>query len=425
MVTGFAALVRAADAARALRPATPLALATLVAVEGSSYRQPGARLLVDADSRVLAGAISGGCLEGDVAARAAEVCASGQPALLRYDLRDDLEAIWGFGSACDGIATILLEPLLQREPGGWLAEAEATRMARLGGAVVTHVGDGDGASRDTSARGSSPVATTSLGTIAVVRGDTIAAVHDGASQTASRWSSLRWRDAIMRGAGLAQQTQHVHREPVDGGVLFIDPLVAPIALHVVGAGRGAEAFCSIARTLGWHATVLDHRPALLEALTLPPDVTSLHAHPNGAADVLRTLPTDSRTAVALLTHMFDTDLAWLSALLTTDVGYVGVLGSRQRAAKLIERLRAHASTEASQHLPTMLNRLHAPIGLDLGGETPESIALASIAEIEAMMHGRPGGSLRSRQSPIHERTPVPALQGATNATVGNASCDLP
>src|SRR5687767_4338060 len=119
MVTGFAALVRAADAARALRPDTPLALATLVAVEGSSYRQPGARLLVDAESRVLAGAISGGCLEGDVAARAGEVCGSGQPALLRYDLRDDLEAIWGFGSACDGIATILLEPLLlQREGAG-------------------------------------------------------------------------------------------------------------------------------------------------------------------------------------------------------------------------------------------------------------------------------------------------------------------
>ena len=110
-MTGFCELARAAAEAMAARPDVPLALATLVQVDGSSYRQPGARLLVDAEGRVLAGAISGGCLEGDVAARAAEVCATGRGARLMYDLRADLEAIWGFGAACDGIAHLLLEPL--------------------------------------------------------------------------------------------------------------------------------------------------------------------------------------------------------------------------------------------------------------------------------------------------------------------------
>ncbi|MCC6432503.1 MAG: XdhC family protein, partial [Gemmatimonadaceae bacterium] len=97
-MSGLDELWRAASAARAERPQVSLALATLHAVEGSSYRQPGARLLVDADGRVLAGAVSGGCLEGDIALHAAAVCASGIPLRLTYDLRDDLQTIWGFGA---------------------------------------------------------------------------------------------------------------------------------------------------------------------------------------------------------------------------------------------------------------------------------------------------------------------------------------
>ncbi|MFY7923768.1 MAG: XdhC family protein, partial [Gemmatimonas sp.] len=133
-MTGFVELARAAHAARQARPQVPLALATLVQVDGSSYRQPGARLLVDAEGRVLAGAVSGGCLEGDVAARAADVCASGRAARFMYDLRADLESIWGFGARCDGVAHLLLEPLTDWR---WMAQAEAVRARRQGGAVVT------------------------------------------------------------------------------------------------------------------------------------------------------------------------------------------------------------------------------------------------------------------------------------------------
>ena len=130
------ALLHAARAARAIRPDVPLALATLVDVEGSSFRQPGARLLIDAECRCLAGAISGGCLEADVAARAAAVCASGIADYLVYDLRDDLQAIWGFDAACDGVAHILLEPL---HDTAWLEEAVELRRARKRGSVLTLV----------------------------------------------------------------------------------------------------------------------------------------------------------------------------------------------------------------------------------------------------------------------------------------------
>ena len=378
-MSGFAELAHAAHAARAARPQVALALATLVRVEGSSYRQPGARLLVDAERRVLAGAISGGCLEGDVAARAEEVCARGFAMELTYDLRDDLQTIWGFGSACDGVAHLLLEPLADIT---WLDEATAIRHARDGGAVITIVSE--------SSVG---------GTIALYAGT----AHDGV-----------WRALADASSGLLASAQPLVEiaertaRPVLGDVgvhgvalpAFVEPLVPTVALYLIGAGRGAEAFAHIATTLGWDVTLIDHRQALLDALVLP---SSVRLQCVRASDGAALVTHDARTAVALLSHMFETDLEWLTALLPLSLGYLGVLGSRQRAAKLFETLADRGTTIT----PAMRRVLHAPIGLDLGGETPESIALAAIAEIEAEMHGRPAGALRDRESPIHTRTKTP------------------
>jgi xanthine/CO dehydrogenase XdhC/CoxF family maturation factor len=262
----------------AARPGVPLALATLVQVDGSSYRQPGARRLVDAEGRVLAGAISGGCLEGDVAARAAEVCATGRGARLMYDLRADLEAIWGFGAACDGVAHLLLEPL--PDPS-WLADAEAIRTRRHNGAVLT-VLDGHG-------------------------GGSSCAVLDGDAST-GHWRPLGEsppdgpESALLAGTRAAQRTGHpvLYDLPDHPAVLFIEPLVAPIALHLIGAGRGADAFVQIARALDWEVTVIDHRPAVLAELALPDDVSTHVARLNEADSLkrlLESLPHDCRTAI--------------------------------------------------------------------------------------------------------------------------------
>jgi xanthine/CO dehydrogenase XdhC/CoxF family maturation factor len=405
-VTGFVDLARAAQAARVARPDVPLALATLVQVDGSSYRQPGARLLVDAEGRVLAGAVSGGCLEGDVAARAAEVCASGRALRLMYDLRTDLEAIWGFGARCDGVAHLLLEPLPDWR---WMAQAESVRSRRQGGAVVTVL----------DARG----------------GGATCALLDGEVRS-GRWHTLHDASRLLSTADLAplvqasRRTGHAVLQPLSDDVtVFVEPLVAAVALHCVGAGRGAEAFARIATTLGWQVTVLDHRPALLDELQLPEAVARRRvAHTDGVQLALTELPHDDRTAVALLTHIFDVDVAWLTATLSLPLAYVGVLGSRQRARQLMEQatqqllLRGTPLTARQQH------KLHAPIGLDLGGETPASIALAAIAEIEAVIHARPAGFLRERQSPIHARTPTPELlAGDAARTLADQPlrCDLP
>ncbi len=389
------ALAHAAEVARAERPAVPLAIATLVAVDGSSYRQPGARLLVDAEGRVLAGAISGGCLEGDVAAHAAAVCATGIPRRLTYDLGDDLQAIWGFGAMCNGIAHLLLEPLGN---GTWLADAHQLREARGTGTLLTVLEEGPGG-----------------GTRLLPGGDHLPdALFDTALAAAFGPADRSAPNELIRAA-------HATMRPLLGTVPFatgsaeclLEPVVPPVSLVLVGATRGAEAFATIACALGWRVTVIDHREAILAALVVPGVVARVEGH---AETALEHVTRDQRTAVALLTHQFALDQGWLTALLPLPIAYVGVLGSRQRARQLIEGL----ATNGLVLSDTQHRRLHAPIGLDLGGESPESIALAAIAEIEAVLHGRPGGSLRDRHSPIHARTPTPApMEPAATPTDGS------
>jgi len=424
-MSGFSELAHAATEALRARPLVPLALATLVEVEGSSYRQPGARLLVDAEARVLAGAISGGCLEGDVAARAADVCAQRRAITLRYDLRDDLETIWGFGSACDGIAHIVLEPLPDAE---WLNTAAAICHARHGGAVLTVIPETKSASA--AAADHAGGTRRSAGTIALLHGqastgswERVEFDRDDVNRENVLAPAVRARAAPLVDA--AQKTAHAALEERQDALhedvhnalrgsssarsrYFVEPLMPVVSLYLIGAGRGAEAFARIASAIGWEVTVIDHRPSLLEALTLPDGVRVHCARAEQCArDGGVEIVTDERTAVALLTHIFDVDAAWLRTLLPQSLGYLGVLGSRQRAARLLDEV---APTIAA--LGPAGRVLHAPIGLDLGGETPESIALAAVAEIEAVMNGRPGGFLRERESPIHTRTPTPDVRPA-------------
>jgi xanthine/CO dehydrogenase XdhC/CoxF family maturation factor len=307
-----------------------------------------------------------------------------------YDLRADLEAIWGFGAACDGIAHLLLEPL--PDPT-WLADAEAIRTRRRHGAVLTIL-DGHG-------------------------GGSSCAILDGDAATGT------WRLIVKEPHGIAesdvlactraaQRTGHsmLHGMRDDAVTLFIEPLVAPVALHVIGAGRGADAFVQIARTLEWEVTVIDHRPAALADLALPEDVTTHVTRFDDAESLnglLESLPHDGRTAIALLSHVFDVDSAWLTALLPLPVAYIGVLGSRKRAGQLVDAVNSALRERGMSVTERMRHRLHAPIGLDLGGESPAAIALSAIAEIEAVIHGRPAGFLRERLSPIHARTPTPQL----------------
>ncbi len=378
-------LLQSALSARLERPDVPLALATLVAVDGSSYRQPGARMLCDADGRVLAGAISGGCLESDVAQRAAGVCAMGHGSVFSYDLREDLETIWGFGTGCEGVAHILLAPLTDLSP---LEDARIESEARGNGVLLTTVASGD-ARR--------------VGALSFVR-DAAPALATMPTVSARVQDTVRHTDRPYLGE---QST------PFGVEKLFGSPVRPPLHVIVVGASRGAESFARVAHAVGWRITVVDHRNDMLEALELPSGATRRVVAAEHATIALRdgTIVADARSVFALCTHRFDHDQHWLEAAIATESPYIGLLGSRQRASRLVRTL-----AEAGRPLRARDRaRLFAPIGLDIGGESPDDIGLAAISEMQAVIESRPGGSLRDRTTPLHARTTTPSLNTDTFA----------
>ncbi|HJU83149.1 MAG TPA: XdhC family protein [Holophagaceae bacterium] len=301
-------------------------LATLVGVRGSSYRQPGARLLMDAEGPVL-GAISGGCLEGDVFARAKEALASGAPRLIDYDLRGDLDLIWGSGSGCDGEARILVEALDPAAP--WLAFAEARLEARAEARIAIRLGPG--------------------------LGERVCGERD-----------LQVEEA------------------------FVEPILPPLALFIFGAGDEVKPLVALAGLLGWTVTVCDHRPAFAKPERFP-QARVQAGHP---AQVIPRLALDARSAAVLLSHNYVKDAEALRLLMEGPAPYLGLMGHRQRAARLVEELEAEG-------VPVDRARLFAPVGLDLGAESPETLALAIASEIQAVFGGREGGCLRDRRAAIH------------------------
>lgn len=307
---------------------TPVALATLVRVEGSSYRRPGSRLLTDGQE-VLRGSLSGGCLEGEVLSRARDVLGDGQPRLLRYDLRGDADLVWGSGSGCEGVLDILVERLDPAAPPEWLAWVEQARTSRTPLTIHTDL--------DPNRLG-------------------------------------------VRGIGL---------QPDLAASGFVERLNPPIALWILGASDDSRPMVRIAKELGWTVGLLDHRPAFARPERFPEADKVLSGHP---ARRIPELELDVRSAVVLMTHNYLKDLEALRALAASGAGYLGLMGSRARSAKIREELAAEGLSYGE--------RLHSPVGLDLGAEDPETIALAVLAEIQATFQGRAGGSLRSTHTAV-------------------------
>jgi len=308
----------------------PAALATLVTVDGSSYRRPGARLLLLPDGTRI-GSISGGCLEEDVVERARRVFATGQPELAVYDTTVENDLVWGVGTGCQGVVRIFIERLPAERPA-WLGDLAANLAARRDTVV------------DVDYAGPSP-----------------------------------------RGTHLAHGAN---------GTSFRQTIPAPPALLICGAGDDARPLAQFAREAGWHVTVADTRPAYADRARFP-EVDRLLT--GSAAEAVASAAPDARTFAAVMTHRFLDDLAFLRALLPRELPYLGQLGPRQRT----ERLLAQLTTEGPPLTASHLAKLHAPVGLDLGGNTPETVALAILAEVQARFAGRRPDFLRERPGPIH------------------------
>ena len=275
-------------------------LATVVGVDGSTYRGVGARMVVRADGSTV-GAVSGGCLEADIVARAAERLAAGTPELVHYDTRTSDDGVFGLGMGCQGVIDVRLEPL-----SGDALRAEIERLAEL-----------------------------------------------------------RTRSAVR--------------------------------LLVCGAGNDAIPVVRLAALTGWLVTVVDHRPSFASAERFPDAERVIRldtSQPEGAlASAVRL---DTFTAALVMGHAAAHDRTRLHELLAVgSLRYIGVLGPRRRTLELLD---GAAGLEPG----AMPSNVYAPVGLDIGAETPDEIALAIVGECAAALAGRPPRSLRDRGGPIHE-----------------------
>jgi len=350
----------------------PCALATVVEVLGSAYRRPGARMLVTEDGE-LTGAISGGCLEGDARQRARRAIFQGEPALVTYDTRDEDDPRHGLGPGCQGVVRILLEPLDFANPDNPL---ELLRdFARHPAPAVLATVFATDASGLKAAVGQRVL----LSETGVVRGTPLLAAPLAEAARAT----------------LAQRQPQVLTIETDAGPVraSLEVLLPPLRLVVYGAGNDAQPLVHLAGSLGWHITVVDGRPNLATAARFP-EAAAVRIVP---VRELATAQPDPLAYHVLLSHNYAYDLAALQTLLASPAPYVGLLGPRLKAQRLLDELDAFPAALVAQ----LRQRLHSPIGLDLGSETPEEIALAIVAEIQTQHSGRQGRPLRERAGTVH------------------------
>ena len=332
----------------------PAVLATLVKVEGSAYSGPGARMAVLPDSSI-AGTFGAGCFEQDLVGHAERLRSSGAPALVSYDLAADDDKPWGLGMGCHGKLDLLLEPVPPGKVPEHLAILRLAARARHRVAVATLFRTG--------------------GDPALHLGDRLLLRADGATAGALPKTPIGAAVLAEAKVALAERRARFLRSPGPQGEVevLIEVVEPPLSLVVAGSGRDTGPLVRIGQELGWDVRVLgkdDPPPAL-----------------------------DDRCAAVVMSHNYERDVALLASLLASPCRYVGVLGGHVRIRRLLDEL-ARRGTPAT---PAQLGRLRAPVGLDLGAETPSEVALSIAAEVLSVFAGRGGGALRERKGPIHDR----------------------
>ncbi len=370
---------------RAAADRDSVVLATVVRVTGSSYGGVGARMVVRTDGSTV-GLVSGGCLESDLAEHARRVYTTGRAEVVRYDTRDDDDAPWGLGLGCNGVIDVLLEPL---------SPARAREIAAL---------------LDYALGGESPsVVATVIGVTGSEAGLPTVGSHallgDAIIQPIGDWGA---------GSVLAEAAQHIGEALAAGrrGIVSeigavevaFEVVMPAVRLLICGTGPDAAPVARFASHLGWDVTVVDHRPlTAAHAARFPGARVVECAEALHLADVV---PLNSRTTAVVMSHKFPRDRDYVQALLAANVAYLGVLGPRARTERMLADLAA-----ANASPPTVSERFFAPVGMDIGGEGPDAIALAIISQVSAVASGRAGGHLRDRRAPLHAAPPPLATTG--------------
>lgn len=318
-------------------------LATLVRVEGSSYRRPGARLLIARDG-TYAGAISGGCLEAEVFRKAQWLVRDGA-AVERYSTLFDDTAEMPYGLGCGGTVDVLLEPADTEAFSALLRAMEDSLSGESRRVVTTLPGPGRELER-------------------CIFGD----------------SGVPLFGSSLNSGGLAAGS-------------FDEELQPPLRLLVFGAGDDARPLVHMASLLGWNVTVVDGRAQWARPERFP------EAEQVIVAQDLHRLPVHRTDAAVVMTHSFEQDRSWLAALLPNGLRYLGLLGARHRSALLL----SEAAALLRWDVESVCEKVFAPVGLDLGGEGAEAIALATAAEIQACVEGGAGPARRMTADGVLEQ----------------------
>lgn len=359
-------------------------LATVVKVEGSAYRRPGARMLIPALGHTV-GTISGGCLEADLTKKAWWLTESGEPQVQRYSTgtnEDDDEgedAALTFGLGCNGTVYVLLERHGLNTPSAVVELLRQVRDSQLPAAVATVIGH----YRQASVRVGDRVL---LEPYLRYRGKLREAALD-ASIRRDLSSTLSEQKSSLR----IYSDQHGEVE------VFFEFVAAQRRLVVFGAGHDAQPLVRMAKLLDWHVTVVDGRAHFARPERFS-EADAVILAPVNQPFALNDLISGS--AVAVMTHSYSQDRHWLGGVLQGLPGYIGQLGPRERTERLLNEL-----CQQTTYLPS-LRQLHYPMGLDIGGDTPEAVALAILAEMSAALNQRNGGMLKYRATPIHQASAV-------------------
>lgn len=352
-----------------------IALATVIATSRSAPRDRGATMVIHPDGHVI-GSVSGGCVESAVVGLAEEVLADGRTRRATYGFSDG-EAL-EVGLTCGGTIEVLIRAVdASTLDAGWLQRAVSEDRA-VG--MATIVADPEHPEHE----GHTLLAST----------DEVLAPHLTAATARSIAEQVR---------GSLESEHHDLRRILcrersgEDLTVFIESFVPAPKLYIVGAIDFAGALATVGRFLGYHVTVCDARERFARAVRFPDAHEVVHAWPHR---LLSSVPITHSTAVCVLTHDARFDVPTLAAVLGSDARYVGAMGSRRTHEDRLRRLRDHGVPE--EHL----SRLRSPIGLDLGGRTPQEVAMSIGAELVLSRHGGSGAPLSLAEGPIHR--PVPA-----------------
>jgi xanthine/CO dehydrogenase XdhC/CoxF family maturation factor len=336
------------------------AIATVVGIRGSAYRRPGAKLLVREHGGTIGG-VSGGCLEADVRERALIALREGTPRLVHYETGSDDRAVFGLGLGCNGSVDVFVQAATTP---AFLESAHRVQRS-LGGeepiAICTVL---EGASA----------------------GDVLVLTADGAPPDPATEGALARELAAGAGDLLRRGETAVHQ--LASARVFTEVLLPPPHLVVLGAGDDAVPLARYARDAGFRVTLVDHRPAFLSAARLAGEVRRLELRPED--DAAASLPLGRGSYAVVKTHSLANDREWIRRLIGSEVGYIGVLGPRARVEEILRQLGAAAD-----------DRIFGPVGLDLGAEGPEQVAMSIVAELLAVQARRAPGHLRGRRGSIH------------------------